>query len=64
MYGIWYLVNCARYYQDVEDLYARASKHFGDSAMLSVFVAQYYNVYRSNTRVEQMYLTEAEVLWM
>jgi hypothetical protein len=47
--------------QEVDDLYARAIKHFKDDAMIHVFAAQYYNIYRSNHRIEQIHLSEAEV---
>ncbi len=47
--------------QEVDELYARAVKHFKDDAMIHVFAAQYYNIYRNNHRIEQMHLTEAEV---
>jgi hypothetical protein len=47
--------------QEVDDLYARAIKHFNEDAIIRVFAAQYYNIYRNNHRIEQMHLTEAEV---
>ena len=45
----------------MDDLYARAINYFRDSAMIHVFAAQYYNIYKSNFRIEQMHLTNAEV---
>jgi hypothetical protein len=42
-------------------LYLRAVEHFQESAVIRVFAAQYYNIYRSNHRIEQIYLTEAGV---
>ena len=47
--------------QEVDDLYMRAIKHFKDNAIIRVFAAQYYNIYRNNHRIEQMHLTEADV---
>ena len=48
-------------FKEVDDLYTRALAYFKDSAMVHVFAAQYYNIYKGNHRIEQMYLTEAEV---
>ena len=45
----------------MDDLYARAILYFKDSAMIHVFAAQYYNIFKGNHRIEQMHLTEAEV---
>jgi hypothetical protein len=47
--------------QEVDLLYTRAVDHFKDSSLIRVFAAQYYNIYRGNHRIEQIYLTEAEV---
>ncbi len=49
------------YLQEVDDLYQRALAFFSDDAMLHVFAAQYFNIYRASHRLEQMHLSEAEV---
>ena len=55
------LLLAVAHWQEVDDLYARAISYFKDSAMIHVFAAQYYNIYRGNHRIEQMHLTDAEV---
>ena len=47
--------------QEVDELYARACDYFDEDAVIHVFAAQYYNIYRNNHRIEQIHLTEAEV---
>jgi hypothetical protein len=56
-----HIVPCHAHWQEVDDLYLRAIKHFKDNAIIRVFAAQYYNIYRNNHRIEQMHLTEADV---
>ena len=55
-------MRCALWVQEVDELYTRAIRHFKDESIIHVFAAQFHNIYRSNHRVEQIHLTEAEVL--
>jgi hypothetical protein len=43
--------------QEVDELYARAVKHFKDDAMIHVFAAQYYNIYRRGGHGTMVYAT-------
>ena len=52
---------CVVFAQEVDELYARACDYFDEDAVIHVFAAQYYNIYRNNHRIEQIHLTEAEV---
>ena len=52
---------CLVFAQEVDELYARACDYFDEDAVIHVFAAQYYNIYRNNHRIEQMHLTEADV---
>ncbi len=47
--------------QEVDNLYTRALAYFDKNAIMRVFAAQFYNIYRGNHRIEQIHLTEAEV---
>ena len=47
--------------QEGDGLYARACDYCDEDAVIHVFAAQYYNIYRNNHRIEQIHLTEAEV---